>query len=343
MEGMVYFQHGFEQLHGCQFSSFPECRKGPYRLPVKLIGLAVTVTISAARNRLIVAPVYSPNFHSKKPKKYPVLVFVHGGDYMFGTGSAYDGSLLAATQNIVVVTINYRLGVLGVLGKDCTINYRLGVLGKDCTINYRLGVLGDSVEQEIDDLPPVASVRALPGEKSTCTSALFVYVVPKETSCSKIETSEDSIEQCCSYSLTPNPPTREHLGSSPACLSIPVGLGSQALPVWYNRPIRPHSSGQIDQLPAGLTCTITLHKIGGMAGFDPGPLGSESSTLPLRHTTPGGGGIAGFEPRTSWFRDEHSTVPIEVNTLSLPQTTRRSSRFYLMKSCGDCWTCTRNT
>ncbi|KAI8502050.1 Neuroligin-3 [Branchiostoma belcheri] len=49
---------------------------------------------------------------SSRSVSYPVVVFVHGGDFMFGTGSAYDGSLLASTQNIVVVTINYRLGVL---------------------------------------------------------------------------------------------------------------------------------------------------------------------------------------------------------------------------------------
>jgi para-nitrobenzyl esterase len=41
-----------------------------------------------------------------------VLVWVHGGSYEIGTGSLYDGSMLAA-QGVVVVTINYRLGVLG--------------------------------------------------------------------------------------------------------------------------------------------------------------------------------------------------------------------------------------
>ncbi|CAH1270706.1 NLGN4X [Branchiostoma lanceolatum] len=59
--------------------------------------------------------IYVPHKSSSRSTSYPVVVFVHGGDYMFGTGSAYDGSLLAATQNIVVVTINYRLGVLGFL------------------------------------------------------------------------------------------------------------------------------------------------------------------------------------------------------------------------------------
>jgi len=43
----------------------------------------------------------------------PVLVFVHGDDFGFGTGNAYDGSVLAAYGRVVVITINYRVGVLG--------------------------------------------------------------------------------------------------------------------------------------------------------------------------------------------------------------------------------------
>jgi len=43
----------------------------------------------------------------------PVVVFVHGDDFEFGTGNAYDGSVLAAYGRVVVVTINYRVGVLG--------------------------------------------------------------------------------------------------------------------------------------------------------------------------------------------------------------------------------------
>jgi len=43
----------------------------------------------------------------------PVVVFVHGDDFEFGTGNAYDGSVLAAYGHVVVITINYRVGALG--------------------------------------------------------------------------------------------------------------------------------------------------------------------------------------------------------------------------------------
>lgn len=47
-------------------------------------------------------------------KKLPVLVFIHGGGFGGGAGSLpiYDGAKLAA-RGAVVITINYRVGVLG--------------------------------------------------------------------------------------------------------------------------------------------------------------------------------------------------------------------------------------
>ncbi|XP_073429029.1 neuroligin-2 isoform X1 [Dendrobates tinctorius] len=47
--------------------------------------------------------------------KKPVMMFIHGGSYMEGTGNMFDGSVLAAYGNVIIVTMNYRLGVLGFL------------------------------------------------------------------------------------------------------------------------------------------------------------------------------------------------------------------------------------
>lgn len=48
------------------------------------------------------------------PGGLPVMVWVHGGGNSFGSGSqkAYDGSVLAS-KGVIVVTINYRLGIFG--------------------------------------------------------------------------------------------------------------------------------------------------------------------------------------------------------------------------------------
>ena len=47
----------------------------------------------------------------------PVLVWIHGGGFITGSGSAewYDGTNLASKNDVVVVAINYRLGILGQL------------------------------------------------------------------------------------------------------------------------------------------------------------------------------------------------------------------------------------
>jgi len=47
----------------------------------------------------------------------PVLFWVHGGAYVFGSSAqtVYDGRALAASGQVVLVTVNYRLGALGFL------------------------------------------------------------------------------------------------------------------------------------------------------------------------------------------------------------------------------------
>ena len=75
----------------------------------------------------------------------PVLVFVHGGGFVHG-GSAqrlypdgprlYDGARMAATQHIVVVTINYRIGVLGFLAGAPGVTPNLGLLDQQLALRW---------------------------------------------------------------------------------------------------------------------------------------------------------------------------------------------------------------
>jgi para-nitrobenzyl esterase len=50
-------------------------------------------------------------------KRRPVMVWIHGGSYLTGSGAIawYDGAAFAKNGDVVVVTINYRLGALGYL------------------------------------------------------------------------------------------------------------------------------------------------------------------------------------------------------------------------------------
>lgn len=42
-----------------------------------------------------------------------VVVFVHGEDFAYGAGHPYDPSMFVSQMNVIVVTMNYRLGALG--------------------------------------------------------------------------------------------------------------------------------------------------------------------------------------------------------------------------------------
>ena len=58
----------------------------------------------------------------------PVMVWIHGGSFLVGSGSIYNGTRLARQGDLVVVTINYRLGVFGFLSTEDSVmpgNYGL--------------------------------------------------------------------------------------------------------------------------------------------------------------------------------------------------------------------------
>eukprot|EP00794_Sanderia_malayensis_P012154 gene12154-13408_t len=69
--------------------------------------------------------VYRPSRHDASVKlhqqqqqqqqtnKYlAVMVWIHGGSFMLDSAQSYDGRVLSTTRDVIVVTLNYRLGVL---------------------------------------------------------------------------------------------------------------------------------------------------------------------------------------------------------------------------------------
>jgi para-nitrobenzyl esterase len=68
--------------------------------------------------------LYLNVFKPSGARALPVIVFIHGGSNVFGSAgqtapnlvALYDGSRLAQNGNVVVVTLNYRLGPLGFIG-----------------------------------------------------------------------------------------------------------------------------------------------------------------------------------------------------------------------------------
>nr|XP_012323693.1 cocaine esterase isoform X1 [Aotus nancymaae] len=72
----------------------------------------VTIPSISMSEDCLYLSIYTPA-HTHESSNLPVMVWIHGGGLVSGMASMYDGSVLAAFEDVVVVTIQYRLGVLG--------------------------------------------------------------------------------------------------------------------------------------------------------------------------------------------------------------------------------------
>ena len=61
----------------------------------------------------IYAPSYNVNSVPKEINRLPVMVWIHGGGNTSGMTSEYNPERFVVSQNIIVVTISYRLGLFG--------------------------------------------------------------------------------------------------------------------------------------------------------------------------------------------------------------------------------------
>ncbi|HXH36411.1 MAG TPA: carboxylesterase family protein [Plantibacter sp.] len=63
-------------------------------------------------------------------ERLPVMVWIHGGAYVTGAGDLdlYDPRSLVVEQRVIVVSVTYRLGILGFLGDGETLPANLGLL-----------------------------------------------------------------------------------------------------------------------------------------------------------------------------------------------------------------------
>ena len=100
-----------------------------------------------------------------QPADRPVLVWIHGGAFVVGSGALpiYDGSALAARGDVVVVTINYRLGPFGWLRSA-----ELGTTGNEGLLDQALALAW--VQQEICEFGGDAANVTVVGESAGAIS-----------------------------------------------------------------------------------------------------------------------------------------------------------------------------
>ena len=80
--------------------------------------------------------VFAPAAPAQAPR--PVLVWLHGGAFQTGTaaGPAYDGAPLARRGDVVVVTLNYRVGALGFLHTGAAGGPNLGLQDQIAALRF---------------------------------------------------------------------------------------------------------------------------------------------------------------------------------------------------------------
>jgi carboxylesterase type B len=115
--------------------------------------------------------IYVP-YTVKPEQKRATMVWIHGGGYIFGSGSFYDGSMLALSGNIIVVTLNYRLGIFGFYsleGTSRTGNY--GLWDQLLAIQW--------VKDNIDDYGGSPEMITLFGESAGGFSVGLLSLIPR--------------------------------------------------------------------------------------------------------------------------------------------------------------------
>ncbi|MBV9334500.1 MAG: carboxylesterase family protein, partial [Solirubrobacterales bacterium] len=108
------------QLHARWTKTLDATSYGPTCPQVTTLGVFATPSVS---EDCLYLNVFTPNPRRPRGQGLPVLVWIHGGGNVDGESNDYDGSKLATGgryggSNTVVVTINYRLGLLGFLANS---------------------------------------------------------------------------------------------------------------------------------------------------------------------------------------------------------------------------------
>jgi para-nitrobenzyl esterase len=114
---------------------------------------------------------------------YPVMFYIHGGGFLggdildMGLGLLLNGAYLAAYQNVIVVTVNYRVGALGFLTHESLAGENaLGVSGNYGLLDILAAL--DWVQTEIDNFGGDPQRVTIFGHSAGASAACALLVSP---------------------------------------------------------------------------------------------------------------------------------------------------------------------
>jgi len=239
----------------------------------------------------------------------PVLVWIHGGGFLVGAGSTpvYDGQDLARRGDLVVVTVNYRLGALGythlasTLGAGFEQSNNLGVRDQIAALEW----VRDNIERFGGDPGNVTlfgqsagamSIGALLGAPRA--RPLFQRAICQSGAVDHVQTPEQAREVAGTFLevLGGPAPSHDYLGRIPVARilqaqretmsrlsnlsSMMVFLPTVDGDVIPEQPIDAIRRGQTAHLPLLLGTTLDEWKLFRL--IDPGPLALRESDLNAR-------------------------------------------------------------
>jgi carboxylesterase type B len=87
----------------------------------------------------------------KKKRKKAIFMWIHGGSGQIGTGNVFDGTILAALGDIIVITFNFRLNLFGFLSTgDDRLEGNLGLYDQALVLDWiytNAGALGGDIRR----------------------------------------------------------------------------------------------------------------------------------------------------------------------------------------------------
>lgn len=143
--------------------------------------------------------LYLNVFRPKTAGPHPVMVWIHGGAFIFGSGAGSYVPTRLVSHDTVVVTINYRLGRFGFLAhpglsaeSDANASGSYGIMDQQLALKW--------VKENIDNFGGDAGNVTIFGESAGGLSVLSHLVSPASENLF-----DKAIVQSGSYSLTQTP------------------------------------------------------------------------------------------------------------------------------------------
>ncbi|XP_038215094.1 esterase E4-like isoform X2 [Zerene cesonia] len=132
---------------------------------IKCSQTLAVLKIIVGREDCLVANIYTPN---ESNNLLPVMVFIHGGGFYYGsnTNLLYDGKYLVQ-KGVIVVTINYRLGAFGFLClNDTEVTGNMGLKDQVAALRW--------INQNIESFGGDPNSVTLIGESAGATSVHYL-------------------------------------------------------------------------------------------------------------------------------------------------------------------------